>query len=109
VDGCNFPTPVGSAPLGASPDGVEDLTGSVFEWAWDAHWEDPPPTNSVSYAGPPLATGDPSLDQEHFRNGGAFFYPPSSGLLYNDSPDQFAAQAFYGDAGFRCVRTVSRP
>ncbi len=109
VLGCDFPKPVGSAPLGVSEDGVEDLTGSVFEWVWDAHWDDPPLNDSVSYAGPPLASGDTSLDQEHFRNGGAFFFEPTAPELHNDTPDQFAARAFYGDAGFRCVRTVSKP
>ena len=108
-DECNFPVAVGTASDGASVDGVEDMTGSVFEWAWDAHWESAPPNDSVNYTGPALATGSASLNQEHFRNGGAFIHVPSAPELHNDVPDQFSADQFFNDAGFRCVRTVKQP
>ena len=35
-NGCGFPKAVGSAPNGASFDGVLDMQGSVEEWIWTA-------------------------------------------------------------------------
>ncbi len=56
--GCGFPVPVGSAPMGRTPSGVYDLSGSVSERFWDrlpasagGNYTYPAGT-PVNYAGP---------------------------------------------------------
>ena len=109
IEGCAFPTNVGTAPDGASTDGIEDLSGSVFEWVWDATWDlvDDYPDGAEDYPGPDFSRGPTSLERAHFRNGGAYFNPQNAPQLRNDLAERdFIARDFFGDAGFRCARTV---
>lgn len=50
--GCGFPVPVGSAPMGRTPQGVFDMAGSVTEFVWDRV-----PTG-VQYTYPSMPTVD---------------------------------------------------
>jgi len=109
IAGCTFPTNVGTALSGASNAGIQDLTGSVFEWVWDATWDSAAdyPGGAKDYSGPKLTTGATSLDRAHFRNGGAYFDPHDEPRLRNDVAErQYAAREYYADAGFRCAKSV---
>jgi formylglycine-generating enzyme required for sulfatase activity len=88
-------TAVGSFPAGASPYGVEDVAGNV--WEWTDSWFLPYEGNTVAnqYFG------------ERFRvtRGGAWFEEPAQVATYNRNaadPDITAND----DLGFRCVRDV---
>ncbi len=98
-NGCGFPVPVGSAPLGKSLDGVLDLEGSVEEWIWDAYnstesqW---PP----DYAGPSPDAGDPS---SRMVRSGSWISPKES--LDGIAPGNIGETATYTNLGIRCVKT----
>ena len=89
----NGPVPVGSFPRGATPEGLEDLSGNVWEWTSSA---------LVSYPGaPPLPD---SMAQYRVIRGGAFDTNDSlaggwmRGYLKATSP-----AASLDKTGFRCV------
>lgn len=97
-NGCGFPLPVGSAPGGASRDGVRDLAGSVFEWVWDTSV--PYPAGSTSdYTGPP-ASAEP---EGKVLRGGGFTWPEFA-LRTNDRNEMFAT-IVKADIGLRCAKT----
>jgi formylglycine-generating enzyme required for sulfatase activity len=99
-DGCGFPLPVGSAPLGVSFDGVQDLEGSVMEWVWDWFTLENPSAWPADYAGPPDDAGG---DQRDVR-GGSWVSPESS--LQSILPAATDPTVIYTNLGFRCVKTV---
>jgi eukaryotic-like serine/threonine-protein kinase len=97
-NGCGFPLPVGSAPGGASRDGVRDLAGSVYEWVWDA--KAPYPAGPTSdYAGPP-AGAEP---EDKALRGGGFTWPESE-LRTNHRNEMFSTFV-KADIGIRCAKT----
>lgn len=104
TSGCGFPQPGGSAPAGASLDGLLDLTGSVHEWVWDTDWMGALPPTLVDWSGP-APTG---TDVVHARKGGAYINPDYTGdlALRNDHRETFPANEYYADAGFRCARSL---
>ena len=77
------PTPVGLYPAGATPEGLDDLAGNVFEWVDD--WYDDDKTMRV------LRGGSFSLDARYLRASNRNWFGPV---------DRF------NDIGFRCVREV---
>jgi len=103
---CTFPTEVGTASKGATESGVFDLSGSVFEWVWDRPWDLPP------LASPDFTGGQdiPGMDNR-VRHGSAFIVDPSGGdeRLQNNVFEMYAATDPYGDAGFRCAKSVPLP
>jgi formylglycine-generating enzyme required for sulfatase activity len=102
--GCLFPRVVGSAPLGASTQGVFDLSGSVFEWVWDVG-APIPATIPTDYAGPALA--DAGATTPRVRRGGSFnSYPDESVVLNYGRRADFHASPTYNDMGFRCAKTA---
>lgn len=98
VPGCGngSATSVGSKPLGASPDGVRDMAGNVWEWvadwyaAYDAEETDNP-------------TG-PDLGTDRVARGGSWHdsYPSyfRTSWRAHSAPTHVA-----NDLGFRCART----
>lgn len=96
ISGCLGRTsPVGSYPAGASPDGVLDMAGNVFEWVMDfydgAYY-------SVSTVNNPLG---PSSGDERVLRGGSYLSDASqarSTLRTSESPDYA-----YLSRGFRCA------
>ena len=87
------PTPVGIYPLGATPEGVQDLSGNVLEWCRDC-----PGNHAAKAATDPI--GPPGALTRVFR-GGAFNLDPviaRAGCRSYDHPD-LALSIF----GFRCV------
>lgn len=91
---------VGSLPEGASPYGVLDLAGNVWEWCADyddpQFYSDGPPQNPRNTRG-----GDRS---PLVMRGGSYMYGPGSLRTY--SRTSFEAHYRFGDGGFRCVRSV---
>ncbi len=102
---CGFPTKVGTASDGATETGVFDLTGSVFEWVWDRPW-DQAPQASLDFTG-----GQDNGMGTRVRHGGAFIVDPSGGdaRLQNNVFEAYPETDFYGDAGFRCAKSVPLP
>jgi formylglycine-generating enzyme len=92
---CTFPMPGGSAPLGASHDGLLDMAGSVFEWTWD-YSRDYPTAAQTDYAGP--IGGNQRTDR-----GGSWARPME--YMRTTYRDAMPAETAYADFGVRCAKT----
>ncbi len=100
-DGFAGPAPVGSFPAGASPYGVLDLGGNVWEWTSGFFSREPPQALSRFDPRGPL-TGD-----ERTVRGGSYRSPPSDLRLANRrglSPGER-----HPGVGFRCAYDVGAP
>jgi hypothetical protein len=92
------PTPVGVFPRGATPDGIQDLAGNVWEWVAD--WGEYPKKKQWDPKGPEtgqervLRGGSWNSDRDNLRASFRFKYVP--GLRYNY-------------VGFRCARDIRIP
>jgi formylglycine-generating enzyme required for sulfatase activity len=97
-DGYEGTAPVGSFPAGASPFGLLDVVGNVWEWTsdWDGAYEKDP---QVDPTGP--ASGTRRVVRGGAFNGGfASWVRPTQ--RYSDRPE--AQSHAYG---FRCARTLA--
>jgi formylglycine-generating enzyme required for sulfatase activity len=94
-DGYADTAPVGTYPNGASPYGIMDLSGNVWEWVSDWY---------ASYSsGTQRNPTGPSSGQYRVLRGGAWLYVGSSAraaLRGYDTPTHFNR-----DVGFRCARS----
>jgi formylglycine-generating enzyme required for sulfatase activity len=99
-NGCNFPIRVGSAPAGASFDGVDDMAGSVAEWTWDWYDNTYPSAWPPDYAGPSADAG--SIFSRMTRGGN--WDAPEIELHTNRLGTHDPVNAF-SDVGVRCVKT----
>jgi len=90
--------PVGSLPAGASPYGVLDMAGNVWEWVAD--WYDPAYYGSSPAQNPP---GPDSGVRKVFR-GGSWGYPPT----FIRAGDRARNRPTYAgfNVGFRCAATI---
>ncbi len=91
--------PVGSFPDGASPFGILDLAGNVWEWCEDVYdedfYENGPTIN------PKLGT-TPARKNTHVMRGGSFMYDARALRTYA----RIAFDPFYrfAEGGFRCAK-----
>jgi serine/threonine-protein kinase len=104
---CNFDnnvgdtSPVGSYPKGATPEGVHDLAGNVWEWT-RSKWEQYPyPTDEAGRKNREALSGNDS----RVLRGGAFYYLPR----YVRCADRVSHGPYYrhGGIGFRVVVSPS--
>ncbi|MDB4997133.1 MAG: hypothetical protein JWM74_4565, partial [Myxococcaceae bacterium] len=105
--GCQFPRVVGSAPSGASVQGVHDLPGSVFEWVWDRGAPSVFPVDAGSDYSGPAQYDDAGSSASRVRRGGAFNSDPTDGVTRNSGRRaDFPASPTYNDMGFRCAKSL---
>jgi serine/threonine-protein kinase len=91
-------TPVGSFPDGASPYGILDLAGNVWEWCDDVHDE-------AFYEGGPTHNPRHTRAQKHSQyvmRGGSWMY--DAGSLRTFARVGFEAHYRFAGGGFRCAR-----
>ena len=99
---CNFnsnvggTTPVGSYPKGASPYGVLDMAGNVWEWVND--WYD----GSYYSQSPSENPQGPATGKYRVLRGGSWYDDDN----YVRSAYRAALPAWFGYLGFRCVRSL---
>ena len=105
-DGYDLTAPVGSFPQGASPYGVLDMGGNVWEWVHDAFIEVDPFEATIEnyYANSPVSnpTGvDPVITEYRSMRGGSwnwtFGYGRAAYRLWYGKDDKYDA------VGFRCA------
>ena len=93
--------PVGSFPDGASPYGILDLAGNVWEWC--SEYDDPD-----FYSDGPVNNPENARGGEHARRvmrGGSYMYGARALRTY--SRTSFEPHYRFGDGGFRCARSAS--
>ncbi|MDD5222656.1 MAG: SUMF1/EgtB/PvdO family nonheme iron enzyme [bacterium] len=95
-DGCSKDQtwPVGSKPSGASPYGVIDMAGNVWNWVQDWYEKD------YSKSLPQNPTG-PSSGASRVARGGSWELDPS--YLRSSARNVFNPGSRHPDSGFRCV------
>jgi formylglycine-generating enzyme required for sulfatase activity len=97
-DGWEQTSPVGSYPAGASPFGVLDMAGNVWEWTSD--WDGPYPTNALTNPrGPVSATNN----ARQTRGGGWYEDSTSNVRTAARSADEVDVRS--AGVGFRCAKS----
>jgi formylglycine-generating enzyme required for sulfatase activity len=94
------PTPVGLYPRGATPEGIQDLAGNVWEWVADCHSKDYYTTS------PRESPKGPALGTVRVLRGGSWL--DSARGLRAAFRGKFEPDNWYGYFGFRCVREAPK-
>ncbi len=97
------PSPVGVFPCGATPEGVLDLAGNVWEWCFDAYADYAKQQGQASSADPPAQGDDGS---PRVVRGGAF--DRVAGDLRSSNRIRIDPEFRYRFFGFRCVLAARR-
>ena len=98
-NGCGFPLAGGSAPAGASFDGVLDMAGSVYEWTWDDPWSTLPAVLPNDYSGNSI---DGGIFSRISRGGG---FTSAAVDVTTQSQNNYSVDAYVADIGVRCAKT----
>jgi formylglycine-generating enzyme required for sulfatase activity len=93
------PTPVGMYPEGATPQGIHDLAGNVYEWTSDCYGDD----SEVRARDP---KGPEKGEGKAIRGGAWYDGPWGMRVSYRDRIDALVRGA---SIGFRCVRDIPSP
>jgi formylglycine-generating enzyme required for sulfatase activity len=93
------PTPVGIFPRGATPEGIQDLAGNVWEWVADWYGEYPKEKQRDPKG--------PETGQERVMRGGSWLREPES--LRASYRSKFEPEYCYSSFGFRCARDIGIP
>lgn len=94
----NTTAPVGSYPLGASPYGVLDMLGNVYQWVYDIY--DPDYYSYSPYANP---TG-PEEGTFRVTRGGSFYNQAFRNRASNRNHAFIPASSVHFDGGARCAK-----
>jgi formylglycine-generating enzyme required for sulfatase activity len=94
-DGYGYTAPVGLFPAGASPYGVLDMSGNV--WEWTADWYAADYYSLASSQNPP----GPSSGEQRVVRGGSWYYYGTNLRVPNRHRD--SPHYRYDNIGFRCV------
>lgn len=94
-DGYGYTAPVGNYPEGASPYGVLDMSGNV--WEWTADWYSPDAYAYSSYSNP----GGPKQGLQRVIRGGSWYYRGPALRVARRHKD--VPTSSYDNIGFRCV------
>ena len=96
-DGYAYTSPVGSYPEGASPYGVLDMAGNVWDWTYDwydeDYYENSPNRNPMG----------PESGRVRSMRGGAWYDGEPEGWVNCVVRHQNPSNDRYEDVGFRCV------
>jgi eukaryotic-like serine/threonine-protein kinase len=90
-------SPVGSYPLGASPYGILDMAGNVYEWLWDRY--DPDYYANTPYENPK----GPDDGEYRLTRGGSFWNQAFRNRSANRNNAFIPADSFHFDGGARCA------
>ena len=94
--------PVGSYPAGASPYGVLDLAGNVYEWLWDRY--DPHYFENSPYENPQ----GPDEGEYRLTRGGSFWNQAFRNRSANRNNAYIPAASVHFDGGARCAVDVPK-
>lgn len=100
VDGHRYAAPVGSYPDGASPFGVLDLAGNVWEWTADLYAAD------LYRIGQRVDPRGALEGGERIVRGGSWRFPPYTLRITNRA--RLAEDDAWPDVGFRCAYEAPR-
>ncbi len=96
-DGYALTSPVGSYPAGASPYGILDMAGNVWEWVAD--WYD----ENYYISSPSSNPAGPGAGNNRVLRGGSWDDNPD--YVRSGARGWYSPDARFGDFGFRCARS----